>query len=192
MIGKVPLDQLAKDRNLTVEWKSFELRPEGFEIPEKTPEYLAQAKLGIETLGQKYGLQMTFNEKSKHSRFALEGAKFAEEQGLGDKYHNVVFAAQFQEYKDINDLNVLTELAVQSGLDKEEFRQALVSKKYEEAVLQDIEEAQRIGIPGVPYFIVEGRTAFGAQSYEDLERLLLGYDSRPVINLLDKPDNGEA
>lgn len=77
-----PLDQLAKDKNLTIEWKAFELRPEGIERPEKSPEYLVQAKAGIEALGQKYGLLMIFNDKSKHSRLALEGAKFAEDQGL--------------------------------------------------------------------------------------------------------------
>ncbi|GAB6153915.1 DsbA family oxidoreductase [Desulfosporosinus burensis] len=173
MIGKVPLDQLAKDKAILIEWKSFELRPEGLEIPEKSPNYLAQAKLGVEALGRKYGLQMTFNEKSKHSRMALEGAKFAEDHGCGNEYHDAVFAAQFQEQKNINDQNVLTEIAVKIGLDQEEFRKALVSKQYEKSVLQDISEAHELGIQGVPYYIVNGRTAYGVQSYEALEKLLV-------------------
>lgn len=176
MIGKVPLDQLVKDKNISTEWKSFELRPEGIEIPEKSPKYLAQAKLSVEALGQKYGLQMTFNEKSKHSRMALQGAKFAEERGYGNAYHDAVFAAQFQEQKDINDLDVLTKIAVKIGLDQEEFRQAILSKRYEQAVLKDIAEAQNLGIQGVPYYIVNGRKAFGVQSYEALEKLLMGHD----------------
>jgi len=174
MIGKVPLDQLAKHRNLTLEWKSFELRPKGLEIPEKTPESLSQAKLGIETLGRKHGLKMTFNEKSKNSRSALEGAKFAEEQGLGNEYHDAVFAAQFQEQKNINDLNVLSELAGQIGLDQEEFKQALVTRKYEQGVSRDVAEAQRLGIQSVPCFIVDGRAIHGAQSYEALDKFLQG------------------
>lgn len=184
MIGKVPLDQLAKEKDLLIEWKSFELRPEGIEVPEKSEKYLAQAKLSLEALGQKYGLQMTFNEKSKHSRMALEGAKFAEDNGYGDAYHNAVFTAQFQEQRNINDLNVLTDIAVQIGLDQEEFRKALLTKQYEQAVLQDISEAHDLAIPGVPYYIVDGRTAYGAQSYEALERLLSGYNSNSGKNLL--------
>ena len=176
MIGKVPLDQLAKDRNLTLEWKAFELRPEGLEIPPKSAEYLARAKAGIENLSRKYGLHMTFNDKSKHSRLALEGAKFAEEQGLGNEYHDAVFAAQFQEQKNINDLKVLIELALQIGLDQEEFLNALVTRKYEQAVSQEVEEAYQIGIQSVPCFIVEGHKAFGVQSYEALEKLLQGQD----------------
>ena len=185
MIGKVPLDQLAKDKNIILEWKSFELRPEGLEIPEKPANYLAQAKASIEALGRKYGLQMTFNEKSKHSRMALEGAKYAEDHGYGDAYHNAVFAAQFQEQKNINDLTTLTEIAGQIGLDQEEFKQAIVSKRYEREVLEDISEAQRLGIQGVPYYIVDGRTAYGAQSYEALEKLLLGNSSKVGLSILD-------
>ncbi len=174
MIGKVPLDQLAKDNNLTIEWKAYELRPEGIELPEKPAKYLAQAKAGIEALGRKYGLLMTFNDKSKHSRLALEGAKLADEHGLANEYHDAIFAAQFQEQKNINDPKVLIELAVQVGLDQEEFQKALATRKYEQAVLQDIEEAYRLGIHTVPCFIVEGRAIYGAQSYQALENLLQG------------------
>ena len=174
MIGKVPLDQLARDKNLTVEWKAFELRPEGTELPNKSPEYMARAKAGIEALGKKYGLHMTFNEKSKHSRFALEGSKFAEDHGLGNEYHDAVFAAQFQEEKDINDLSTLRSLAGQIGLNREEFTQALVARKYEQAVSKDVAEAQRLGIQSVPCFIVDGRAIHGAQSYEALEKFLQG------------------
>ena len=174
MIGKVPLDQLAKDKNLTLEWKAFELRPEGLELPLKSAEDLARAKAGIENMGRKYGLYMTFNEKSKHSRLALEGAKFSEEKGLGNEYHDAVFAAQFQQQKNINDPKVLTDIAHQIGLDQEEFLKALVTRKYEQAVAQDVEEAYQLSVQMVPCFIVEGRKVFGVQSYEALEKLLLG------------------
>lgn len=165
---------MAKDNNLSIEWKAFELRPEGLELPEKPPEYLARVKAGIEALGRKYGLKMAFNDKSKHSRLALEGAKFAEDHGLVNEYHDAVFAAQFQEQKNINDSNVLTEIAVQIGLDAEAFQKALVTRTYEQAVLQDVEEAHRLGINTVPCYIVDGRAVYGAQNYETLKKLLQG------------------
>ena len=180
MIGKVPLDQLAKNKNLTVEWKAFELRPEGFEIPKKSSEYLARAKAGIENLSRKYGLHMTFNDKSTHSRLALEGAKFAEEHGLGNEYHDAVFAAQFQEQKNINDPKVLAELALQIGLDQEQFLNALVIRKYEQAVSHEVEEAHHIGVQMVPCYIVQGHKVFGVQSYETLEKLIQGDDPQMI------------
>jgi predicted DsbA family dithiol-disulfide isomerase len=117
---------------------------------------------------------MIFNDQSKHSRLALEGAKFAEDHGLANEYHEAVFAAQFQQQKNINDLNILTDLAQQIGLNQQEFRKALLSRHYEPAVLQDVEEAHRLGISTVPCYIVEGRAVYGAQNYEVLEKLLQG------------------
>jgi Predicted dithiol-disulfide isomerase involved in polyketide biosynthesis len=184
MIGKVPLDQLAKNYNLTVEWKAFELRPEGIEIPEKSPSFIARAKAGIEALGQKNGLKMTFNENSKHSNLALEGSKYAEEHGLENAYHDAVFAAQFQEEKNINDLQVLTEIAVRIGLDREDFLNSLAARKYKKAVLADEEEAQRLGIHLIPCFIVDGLAVNGAQSYESLEKLLQGHGFKITGKLL--------
>ena len=59
-------------------------------------------------------------------------------------------------------------------MDREEFKQALVTKKYEQAVSKDVDEAQRLGIQSVPCFIVDGRAVHGAQSYEALEKFVQG------------------
>jgi predicted DsbA family dithiol-disulfide isomerase len=174
MIGKVPLDQLAKDRDLVVEWKAFELRPEGTEIPPMPPEYLARARASVEALAKKYGIQMVWHDKSKYSRLALEGSKFAEEQGLGNEYHDAVFSAQYLQEKNINDIEVLVSIAKQIGLNPGVFRDALSSRKFQQEVLQDCEEAHKLGIQSIPCFIVENRAIFGAQGYEALERLLNG------------------
>lgn len=144
------------------------------EVPEPSPEYLARARAGVEALAEKYGIKMVWHNKSNHSRLALEGAKFAEEQGLGNEYHDAVFAAQFQQEKNINDIEVLVDIAQRIGLDPVAFREALISQKYQKAVLQDCEEAYKLGVQSIPCFIVENRALFGAQSYEALERLLDG------------------
>ncbi len=168
---------MAKDKNLTIEWKAFELRPEGIELPMKSPEQLAKAKAGIEAFGRKYGLLMVFNNQSKHSRLALQGSKFAENYGLVNEYHDAVFEAQFQKQQNINDVNVLTEIAMQLGLDQQEFLEALETRQYEQAVLQDVEEAYHLGIRSVPCFIVDDRAVYGAQSYEALEKFLEGKEN---------------
>lgn len=163
---------MVKEHNVTVEWKAFELRPEGVEIPPKSQEYIERAKAGIKALSQKYGLEMEWNDRSIHSRLALEGAKFAEEKGLANEYHDAVFAAQFQELKDINDIDTLSEISKLIGLDSEEFRKALLSRNYSDAVDNDNEEAHKMGITGIPCFIFNGRGKMGVQSYEELLQLV--------------------
>jgi predicted DsbA family dithiol-disulfide isomerase len=163
---------LVKEKGIDVEWKAFELRPEGVEVPPKTPEYIERAKAGVEALSEQYGLNMKWNDKSKHSRHALEGAKFADEQGLSNEYHEAVFRAQFQQTKNINDIETLVEIAKQIGLDESQFRQVLEDRRYEQKVLKENQEAQQLGITGIPCFISGNKGVMGAQSYESLLQLI--------------------
>jgi predicted DsbA family dithiol-disulfide isomerase len=163
---------LVKQKNVEVEWKAFELRPEGVDIPPKSEEYIARAKAGVEALSEQYGLDMQWNDKSKHSRRALEGAKFAKKKGLDNEYHEAVFRAQFQEVRNIDELQTLVDIAREIGLDEEEFRQALETRRYQEEVLKDSQEAQQIGITGIPCFVSGNKGVMGAQSFESLLKLI--------------------
>ncbi len=157
---------------MEVEWKAFELRPEEAELPEKSPEYLARAKAGVEALSKQYGLEMKWNRKSKHSRMALAGGKYAAEHGMANDYHEAVFRAQYQQEININDLSNLVEIADHLGFNKDEFREAVTSEHYQSLVLQDHAEAQNKGITGIPCFIFKNQGVMGAQSYESLVKLI--------------------
>lgn len=115
---------------------------------------------------------MHWNNKSKHSRRALEGAKFAKENGLENEYHDEVFRAQFQEVKNIDDVQTLVDIAKRIGLDEEEFRQALEMRSYQEEVLEDHREAEQLGITGIPCFVSGNKGIMGAQTYESLLQLV--------------------
>lgn len=157
-----------------MEWKSFELRPEGVEVPPKTPEYMERARAGVERLSQDYGIDMKWNSNSKHSRKAHEGAKYAEHQGKSNEFQEAVLVAQFQMNRDINDLDVLTDIARSIGLDTNAFRQSVEQHEFEHEVIADEEIAYQIGVTGIPCFIVENRGVMGVQSKEDLIALLDG------------------
>jgi predicted DsbA family dithiol-disulfide isomerase len=163
---------VAKEHNVEIEWKSFELRPEGVEIPPKPPGYMEQAKANVARMSKDYGIEMNWNDRSKHSRHALEGAKFAEEQGLGNEYHEAVFRAHFQQDKSINNLDTLVEIAEGIGLDPVAFREALDTRRYQQKVIEDTQEAQQLGVTGIPCFISGNKGVMGAQSYESLVQLV--------------------
>lgn len=165
---------MVKDYDVEVEWKSFELRPEGVDVPAHSSEYMERAKAGVESMSKQYGIEMKWNNKSEHSRHALEGAKFADAEGKTDAYHETVFRAQFQQDKAINDIDTLVDISESIGLDPVAFKQALESRKFESAVLSDIEEAGQIGITGIPCYISGNKGVMGAQSYESLVELING------------------
>jgi predicted DsbA family dithiol-disulfide isomerase len=55
------------------------------------------------------------------------------------------------------DQGSLIELAHEVGLDREMTRDVLREGRYVSAVRGDIEMAQRLGISGVPFFVINGR-----------------------------------
>lgn len=163
---------MAKEHDIEVEWKAFELRPEGEDTPDYSPEYYEQAKSNVEQMSRHYGVEMRWNNKSKHSRHALEGAKFARLHGKENDYHDAVFRAHFQQDKTINDIDTLVEIGEDIGLDGEALREALLSRRYEKQVLADIQLAREIGVTAVPCYIAGTNGVMGAQSYDSLLQLL--------------------
>lgn len=163
---------MVKEKNVEVEWKAFELRPEGVDVPPKSKEYIERAKAGVESLSKQYGLEMKWNDKSNHSRRALEGAKFARDKGLENEYHDLVFRAQFQEGSNIDILQTLIDIGKNIGLDEAEFRQALETRKYQKEVLMDHQEAVNLGVTGIPCFVSGNQGVMGAQPYEALLSLI--------------------
>jgi predicted DsbA family dithiol-disulfide isomerase len=84
-----------------------------------------------------------------------------------------LYAAHFTDGRDIGDIHVLTDVAVACGLDGPATRDFLASDAEVDAVHGDNLRAHRLGINGVPCFVIDGRHAIaGAQEPEVIERLL--------------------
>ena len=85
---------------------------------------------------------------------------------------DALFAAHFADGHDIGDHAVLRDIAAAIGLDPAGMVQFLRSDDDVDAVHADNLRAHRLGINGVPCFVVAGRHAIaGAQEPEVIERL---------------------
>jgi predicted DsbA family dithiol-disulfide isomerase len=84
-----------------------------------------------------------------------------------------LFAAHFTEGRDIGDAGVLAAVAASCGLRSSAARAFLATDAEQDNVHADNLRAHRLGINGVPCFVVGGRHAIaGAQEPEVIERLL--------------------
>jgi predicted DsbA family dithiol-disulfide isomerase len=61
----------------------------------------------------------------------------------------------FERREDIGDREQLIALGVELGLDGHEVREALEAGWYAAEVRADTEEARRLGISGVPFFVID-------------------------------------
>lgn len=137
------------------------------------PEYRARIEAGRPRLyaiaQDQYGLALNVGPFGIDSRPALIGAKFAEEQGVGEAYHDAVFRAYWLEAKDISELAVLAEAATAVSLDPNEFLAALTNPHYQAEMQADVEQAYAYGLSGVPALVYNNKyLVSGAQPYEVL------------------------
>lgn len=169
------MEQLKNNFDVDIAWRSFELRPAG--TPPASPEYRARIEAGRERFEQlvatHFGLKIDSGPFGIVTRSALIGAKYAEAQNRGQEYHRIVQNAYWLEAKDISNLDILKDLAVQAGLDADGFTAALNDPDYDLQVEADIQIAWSSGINGVPATVIAQHYLLsGAQPYEVLARVI--------------------
>lgn len=159
-------------------WRAYELRPP--EAP-PLPEHVAEASRKRIDAGRErmhayardvFGVEMGNAKHGISSRLAHQAAKFAAAHGAGDAYRRALFAAHWQQARDISDMSTLRSLAAECGLDPDALQTALEQGQYLQDVLSDAAEAQDLGLSGVPAFIFAGQyLVTGAQPPETMARV---------------------
>ncbi|WP_040679739.1 DsbA family oxidoreductase [Niabella aurantiaca] len=174
------LEKFADNPQVEVIWKSFQLDPS---LPEKEEldheQYLVtrkglpkdQVKSLLEHVTQsakQAGLDYHFEKVVTVNSFnAHRVIQMAKTKGLGTVAEERLFKAYFTEGCDIADRNTLIELGKDIGLSAEEVQEALSNEIYAEKVNRDMNEAQQIGVRGVPFFVLDRKYAVsGAQPPE--------------------------
>jgi predicted DsbA family dithiol-disulfide isomerase len=103
---------------------------------------------------------------------------FARDHGAQDAMIERLYRAYFVDRHSIFDRDSLVTLAGQAGLDQTEAGAALREDRYAAAVERDMEAARRLGITGVPFFLIDERVGVsGAQSSDVFLEALRGHHS---------------
>lgn len=174
------LKQFNHSDNIEIVWKSFQLDPEmKTDATKSTHEYLAdrkgwtldyakQVSAHVTNLAKEVGLEYNFDKSKVANSFnAHRVAHLAKLSGVGDAMEEVLFKAYFTEGKNIDDKATLVELGNSIGLNSAEVESVLNSNLYTDEVNNDIEEAQQVGVKGVPFFVIDRKFAVsGAQPSE--------------------------
>lgn len=154
----------------------FELRPYPQETLRPEGDYLQRAwQQRVYPIALQLGVPIKLPAVSPqpHSHMAFEGFQFAKEHGKANEYNHRVLTAFFVESQDIGDIEVLTKLAGEVGLDEVEFKEALMSRKYRGAHQRALRHAyEEVGVTGVPMFVIGNQTLTGLHSKETLEAVV--------------------
>lgn len=115
-----------------------------------------------------YDIQMP--NRLPNTRRALAMAEFARDRGKLELFRSLAMKAHWKEGKDLGDSQDLAGLASQTGLDAKEALKAADSAQYLGRVDRLHEEASRMGVTGIPTFIIGKERAVGCQPYDELAR----------------------
>jgi predicted DsbA family dithiol-disulfide isomerase len=167
------------DLEVEVRWRPFQLEPG---IPEGGLPWaeFSQRKFGGESgakaaffrvaaAGERDGIRFDFGRvaSAPNTVDAHRLILFARNHRLQQELSDALFGAYFTEGKDLNDHEELVHVASSVGLDATEVREYLAGEEGAYEVLSSQEEAWRLGITGVPFYVFEGRYAiYGAQPVE--------------------------
>lgn len=167
-------------------WRSFELdtaaaaERTGDQAEHLAAKYgvpLAQARQMLDSMtatAAEEGLDFRFDRMRGGSTFdAHRVLHLAAERGLQGALKERLLRATFTEGEPVGDPDALVRLAAEVGLDADEVREVLRSDRYAGEVRADERDAQRLGISGVPFFVVDGRYGVsGAQPAGVLREVL--------------------
>lgn len=154
----------------------FELRP--YPNPTLKPEgdYLQNGwKQSVYPTAERFGVKMVLPRVSPqpYTHLAFEGFQFAKEHGRAIEYNHRMFTAFFQDELDIGEMDVLTQLAEEVGLNPTEFRESLETRKYKEIHQEALRHAyEEVNIQAVPTFMIGDRKLPGLYSKESLEQVI--------------------
>ncbi len=137
------------------------------------PEDIGRIMRHLRVMGAPFGIAFADRPLLSNSRMALQAAEFSREQGRFEPFHAALFAAYFSHGLDIGDLDVLSGIARDAGLDAGALKSALQSGKYLPKLKEAQEEAARLGVTGVPaFFIGDKKSIVGAQPLDVFRKAL--------------------
>lgn len=181
-IGKARLETALANHGLAervaITWLPYELNPE---MPAEGMDRTAylEAKFGpgkrreIELRLSEAALEsgVTFNwakvTKSVNTRMAHMLVAAAATVQRGGEMTAALFKAYWQDGRDVGDFETLVAIAVEQGFDEQAARDELANDELRETIIGLEAHAQKVGVTGVPFFIVDGKLAVsGAQPPE--------------------------
>lgn len=188
-IGKKRLDTVLASRpdlDISVRWRAFQLNPDMPRGGMDRQRYLS-AKFGgaeraaevyghIKRVGEEVGITFQF-DKIQRTPNTLEThrvIRYAQrpDQNKGDALVPILFQKYFLEGQNIGETDVLLEAAQEAGIDNSVEDYLATGEDADEVQAEDV-FARRLGIGGVPCFIIDGKYALsGAQEPEAFGPLL--------------------
>ncbi len=180
------LESFAGRDDLEITYRAFELDPDADCKKVVSARNVFMSKYGytseqadkaiedITKFASTVGLNFNYHKALYTNTFdAHRISKYAETKGKGIEIVEKLLHAFFIENRELNNHNVLIDIAIEIGLDKLQVEKVLKSNKFTEEVRYDELKAKELGIRAVPYCIIDEKYSIsGAQSADMIKKVI--------------------
>jgi predicted DsbA family dithiol-disulfide isomerase len=185
-LGKARLElaiaEVQDEVGIDINWRPYRLNPD---IPPEGVDQKAylEEKLGgaeavarghemLTKLGLEVGIRYDF-EVIKIGPNTLDAHRLIhwaslESREIQDRVVTALFKANFEEGRNIGDHAVLAEISESCGMDRKLVDNLLASDADTDLILGEIDAAQKMGVNGVPFFIMDGQYAISGAQMPDV------------------------
>ena len=130
--------------------------------------------LDTERFVKKHDIAFNFNSNFPINTLNLmRGAIFAQENGIFDKYVEVVFKSMWVDNQKMDDLEVVQSVFLKNNLPVKEIFEGTQDQKIKDKLIKNTSEAVEKGVFGAPSMLVNNELFFGKETLQDVEELLI-------------------
>lgn len=186
-LGKARLElaiaEVQDEVGIDINWRPYRLNPdippEGVDQKAYLEEKLGDAEVVarghemLTKLGLEVGIRYDF-DAIKIGPNTLDAHRLIhwgslESREIQDRVVTALFKANFEEGKNVGDHTVLAEIAESCDMNRKLVESLLSSDADKDLIVGEIDAAQKMGVNGVPFFIMDGQYAIsGAQTADVL------------------------
>jgi predicted DsbA family dithiol-disulfide isomerase len=176
-IAEAGATRLRAGGRIAVDGAPFELRPAGTPLPPADARWIQDAWThSVAPLAAEAGVSMKRPKLMTRTRKAHEAAAYARGHDRYAEMHAALYAAYWQEGRDIGRIDVLVDIARDTGLDPSGLRVALDIDQCTERVEQEESWAARLGLGGVPAYVLVNQDGHGTGVAADVRVGLQRFD----------------
>ena len=118
-----------------------------------------------------------------NSRFSFEASEHAKEKGIFEPFHTLCYKSFWEDGANLGDISVLQDIGKAVGLNPDELKTEIDRGTYTARAQSQYDEAVKLGVQGIPSFVIGKYFFSGAQPYdlfkEVAERVLMEQADQP-------------
>jgi 2-hydroxychromene-2-carboxylate isomerase len=182
-IANNPLYQLEQSHNIELEWLPYTLRISEYlgSVEDRSPHHWRKIKYGYmdaRRFANDQGLILKGPRRIYNGYYASAGMLFAQKQGLFRRYHDLVFQKFWQHQLDLDELSEMKAVMALLGSSPEAYERYVNGAGREEHD-RIIDQAEQLGVFGVPTMLFDGELFWGGDRIDLLKRRI--EEHRPGI-----------